>query len=179
MTKLQNIIGYVSSNTNTVNATLVTNVAWGIPEDNIDNTRVMEALKAANLYEQINEMPNGVGTIINQDGSGLSQGQIQRIGIARAFYRKPEILIFDEATASLDVKTENEIMDTLAAKKGEITMIAVSHRLSTLKQCDKILFMENGKIVDIDTFSNLTEKYTQFAEFVKLSNLTLNQDENK
>ena len=175
----QNIIGYVSSNTHTVNATLVTNVAWGIPEDDIDNTRVKEALKAANLYGQINEMPNGIETLINQDGSGLSQGQIQRIGIARAFYRKPEILIFDEATASLDVKTENEIMDTLAAKKGEITMIAVSHRLSTLKQCDKILFMENGKIVDIDTFSNLTEKYTQFAEFVKLSNLTLNQDENK
>ena len=171
----QNIIGYVSANTHTVNATLKTNIAWGISEKEIDNDRVMKSLQAANLYDQIQEMPDGIGTLINKDGSGLSQGQIQRIGIARAFYRNPEILIFDEATASLDVKTENEIMDILAAKKGEITMIAVSHRLSTLKKCDKILFMEKGKIVDIDTFSNLTEKYTQFAEFVKLSNLDITQ----
>ena len=174
----QNIIGYVSPKTHTVNGSLVTNVAWGIPEEKIDNERVIESLKVANLYEQIEEMPNGIDTIINQDGSGLSQGQIQRIGIARAFYRNPEILIFDEATSSLDVKTENEIMDILSDKKGEITMIVVSHRLSTLKQCDKIVYMEQGLIVDIDTFANLTEKYSQFAEFVRLSNLTLNKTDN-
>jgi len=174
----QNIIGYVSPKTHTVNSTLVTNVAWGIPEEKIDNERVIESLKAANLYEQIKEMPKGIDTIINQDGSGLSQGQIQRIGIARAFYRNPEILIFDEATSSLDVKTENEIMDILSDKKGEITMIVVSHRLSTLKQCDKIVYMEQGLIIDIDTFANLTEKYSQFAEFVRLSNLTLNKTDN-
>ena len=174
----QNIIGYVSPNTNTVNGSLVTNVAWGIPEEKIDNERVIESLKVANLYEQIEEMPNGIDTIINQDGSGLSQGQIQRIGIARAFYRNPEILIFDEATSSLDVKTENEIMDILSDKKGEITMIVVSHRLSTLKQCDKIVYMEQGLIIDIDTFGNLTEKYSQFAEFVRLSNLTLKKTDN-
>lgn len=175
----QNIIGYVSQNTHTINASLITNIAWGIPEEEIDNERVMKSLQAANLYAQIDELPQGISTVINQDGSGLSQGQKQRIGIARAFYRNPEILIFDEATSSLDVKTENDIMEILSRKKGKITMIAVSHRLSTLKQCDRILYIEHGKIVDIDTFANLTEKYSHFAEFVKLSNLTINQNDEK
>ena len=121
-------------------------------------------------------MPNGINTVINQDGTGLSQGQKQRIGIARAFYRNPELLIFDEATSSLDVKTENEIMEILAEKKGKITMIAVSHRLSTLKLCDKIVYMAEGKIVDIGTFAELTEKYPQFAKFVELSNLSNDND---
>ena len=175
----QNIIGYVSQSTQTINSSITTNIAWGIPDKDIDEERVIQAVKEANLYGQINEMPKGLSTVINQDGSGLSQGQKQRIAIARAFYRNPDILIFDEATSSLDVKTENEIMEILSRKKGEITMIAVSHRLSTLKQCDKILYIEHGKIVDIDTFANLTDKYSNFAEFVKLSNLTINQtDEN-
>lgn len=171
----QNIIGYVSQNTHTINGSITTNIAWGVPYKDIDEKRVIQAVKESNIYGQINEMSEGLSTVIKQDGSGLSQGQKQRIAIARAFYRNPEILIFDEATSSLDVKTENEIMEILSRKKGQITMIAVSHRLSTLKQCDKILYIEKGKIVDIDTFANLTVKYSNFAEFVKLSNLTVNQ----
>lgn len=167
----QNILGYVSQNTNTVKGNLVTNVAWGIPNAQIDRDRIDEALKEAKIYDQIMESPNGLNTVINRDGTGLSQGQMQRIGIARAFYRKPELLIFDEATSSLDLKTESEIMDILADKKGKLTMIIVSHRMSTLKLCDKIVYMSKGKVVDIDTFSNLTQKYSQFAEFVQLSNI--------
>lgn len=170
----QNIIGYVSQSTNTVQGNLFTNVAWGISSRNVDAEKVISALEEAKLYEQIEKMPNKLNTVINADGTGLSQGQIQRIGIARAFYRNPEILIFDEATSSLDVKTENEIMDILADKKGKITMIAVSHRLSTLKLCDRLIYMEKGKIVDVDTFSALTRKYPKFAEFVELSKI---QDE--
>lgn len=168
----QNIIGYVSQNTNTVSGNLITNVAWGIPDAEINQEAIIHSLKDAKLYDQIQELPNGINTVINQDGTGLSQGQKQRIGIARAFYRNPELLIFDEATSSLDVKTENEIMEILAEKKGKITMIAVSHRLSTLKLCDKIVYMAEGKIVDIGTFAELTEKYPQFAKFVELSNLS-------
>ena len=168
----QNIIGYVSQNTNTVMGNLITNIAWGIPYEEINHEKIEEALKEAKLYEQIQEFPKGINTIINKDGSGLSQGQKQRIGIARAFYRDPDLLIFDEATSSLDVKTENAIMDILADKKGDMTMIAVSHRLSTLKLCDRIIFMSEGKIVDIDSFNVLVEKYPQFAKFVELSNPT-------
>ena len=172
----QNIIGYVSQNTNTVSGNLITNVAWGIPDAEINQEEIIHSLKDAKLYDQIQELPNGINTVINQDGTGLSQGQKQRIGIARAFYRNPELLIFDEATSSLDVKTENEIMEILAEKKGKITMIAVSHRLSTLKLCDKIVYMSEGKIVDIGTFAELTEKYPQFAKFVELSNLSNDND---
>lgn len=172
----QNIIGYVSQNTNTVSGNLITNVAWGIPDAEINQEAIIHSLKDAKLYDQIQELPNGINTVINQDGTGLSQGQKQRIGIARAFYRNPELLIFDEATSSLDVKTENEIMEILAEKKGKITMIAVSHRLSTLKLCDKIVYMAEGKIVDIGTFAELTEKYPQFAKFVELSNLSNDND---
>ncbi len=167
----QNIIGYVSQNTNTVLGSLTKNIAWGIPDNKIDENKVHNALREAKLYDQMAAMPNGLNTFINRDGTGISQGQKQRIGIARAFYRNPELLIFDEATSSLDVATEHEIMDILAEKKGKMTMIAVSHRLSTLTLCDKIIYMDKGKIVDIDTFDNLTAKYADFAKFVELSNV--------
>lgn len=116
-------------------------------------------------------MPNGLNTYINRDGTGLSQGQKQRIGIARAFYRNPELLIFDEATSSLDVKTEHEILEILADKKGKMTMIAVSHRISTLTMCDKIIYMDKGSIIAIDSFENLISRYPQFAKFVELSDI--------
>ncbi|MCR5260790.1 MAG: ABC transporter ATP-binding protein/permease [Candidatus Gastranaerophilales bacterium] len=167
----QNIIGYVTQNTNTIAGDLKTNVAWGIPEDEVDDEKVTEALKFANLYDQLTESSSRTGTVINPDGTGLSQGQIQRIGIARAFYRNPELLIFDEATSSLDVNTENEIIEILEKKKGDITMIAVSHRLSTLKMCDRIIYMSEGKIVDIGSFWELSEKYEEFAKFLENSSL--------
>lgn len=172
----QNIIGYVSQNINTVSASLVSNVAWGIPDDEVDEEKVISALKKARLYEQLDELPNGINTYINRDGTGISQGQKQRLGIARAFYRKPELLIFDEATSSLDVTTEHEILDILAEQKGHLTMVAVSHRLNTLTMCDRIIYMKEGKIIDIDNFDNLTAKYEEFAKFVELSNV--NSDKN-
>ncbi|MDO5304875.1 MAG: ABC transporter ATP-binding protein, partial [bacterium] len=167
---------FVSQNTNTVMGNLVTTVAWGIPNAQIDRDKIDDALKEAKLYDQIMESPNGLNTVINRDGTGLSQGQKQRIGIARAFYRKPELLIFDEATSSLDLKTESEIMNILEDKKGKLTMIVVSHRMSTLKLCDKIIYMSEGKVVDIDTFANLTHKYAQFAEFVQLANVSVDEE---
>lgn len=166
----QNILGYVSQNINTVKGNIITNVAWGKSNEQVDVNKVIEALKEAKLYDQINSMPNKIHTVINADGTGLSQGQKQRIVIARAFYRNPKLLIFDEATSSLDLTTENEIMDILYEKKGEMTMIVVSHRPTTLKFCDRIIYMDNGHIIDIDTFVNLVEKYPQFAEIVELSN---------
>lgn len=171
----QNIIGYVSQDTNTVMGNMITNVAWGIPSDEIDKDKVTEVLKEANLYNQILELPNGINTVIHQDGTGLSQGQKQRIGIARAFYRNPELLIFDEATSSLDVETENEIMKILSRRKGKMTMIAVSHRLSALKICDRIVYMSEGKIVDIGSFVALSRKYKKFAKLIELSNMSSKQ----
>ena len=172
----QNIIGYVTQNTNTVEGSVVDNVAWGIPKEEVDFDRVVEVLKAAKLLEQLEETASGTDTFINPDGTGLSQGQLQRLGIARAFYRQPDLLIFDEATSSLDVKTENEIMDILAEKKGQMTMVAVSHRLSALKYCDRIIYMADGRIVDIGTIEELKNKHEQFLKLVQLSNIE-NQNE--
>lgn len=169
----QNLIGYVSQNINTIPGTIVKNVAWGVEEEEIDKDAVIEALKGAQLYEQLLTMPNSLDTCVNQDGTGLSQGQKQRIGIARALYRNPEILILDEATSSLDVKIENELTNTLNALKGEKTIIAIAHRFSTLKSCDRIIYIDEGKIVDVGTFRELSEKHEQFNHIIQLSRLKL------
>ena len=113
---------------------------------------------------------------LKQDGTGLSGGQMQRIGIARALYRDPEIIILDEATANLDVKIENKLTDILASLKGEKTIIAIAHRLSTLVNSDRIAYIKDGTIVDVGTFKELSSKYPDFNEIVKLSRIKLDDD---
>ncbi len=173
MRTFQNLIGYVSQTINTIGGSIFSNVAWGIEEKEIEENKVIEALKKAQLYEQIMEMPNGINTKMNQDGTGLSHGQKQRIGIARALYRNPEILILDEATSSLDVKIENELTTTLAHLKGDKTIIAIAHRISTLKNCDRIIYLHEGQLVDVGTFEELSEKHPNFHQIIELSKIKL------
>ncbi len=174
--KFQNIVGYVSQNINTVEGTVVQNVAWGIDEKEIDQERIIQSLKQAQLFDQLITMPDGLNTKINQDGTGISQGQKQRIGIARALYRNPEIIILDEATSSLDVKVENGLAETLNSLKGTKTIIAIAHRLSTLKNCDRIIYLHEGQLVDVGTFDELSKKHPQFEEIIKLSRIKLNEE---
>lgn len=171
--KFQNIIGYVSQNINTIEGSISKNIAWGIDEKEINQEKIIEALKNAQLYDQLLTMPNGLETKLNQDGTGMSQGQKQRIGIARALYREPEILILDEATSSLDVKIENELTEILAGLKGKKTIIAIAHRLSTLKNCDRIMYINEGELVDVGTFDELSRKHPDFEQIVKLSRVKL------
>lgn len=171
--KFQNIVGYVSQNINTIGDTVIKNIAWGIEESKIDEKRIIESLQIAQLYNQLMEMPEGINTKLNQDGTGLSQGQKQRIGIARALYRNPEILILDEATSSLDVKIENQFTEILNNLKSQKTIIAISHRFSMLKHCDRIIYLHEGKLVDIGTFEELSNKYEEFKKILKLSKVQL------
>lgn len=171
--KFQNIVGYVSQNINTVKGSISKNVAWGIDENLIDKERIIQSLKSARLYDQLMKMPEGIETKLNQDGTGLSQGQKQRIGIARALYRNPEILILDEPTSSLDVKIENEFTEILNQFKGEKTIIAISHRFSMLQHCDRIIYLDEGKLIDVGTFTELSEKYDEFNKIIKLSKVNL------
>lgn len=171
--QFQNIVGYVSQNINTIGDTVVKNIAWGIEEDKIDQNKIIDSLKTAQLYDQLMEKPNGIETVLNQDGTGLSQGQKQRIGIARALYRDPELLILDEATSSLDVKVENEFTEILNTLKGKKTIIAISHRFSMLKHCDRIIYLHEGKLIDIGTFNELSDKYPEFERIIKLSKVSL------
>jgi ABC-type multidrug transport system fused ATPase/permease subunit len=125
-------------------ASILENIALGVPRNEINPLRVMEAAKRAQLAETIETWPNGFNTIVGERGVRLSGGQRQRIGIARAFYKKSSILILDEATSALDTKTEEEVMRSVGSLGSEITVIIISHRLSTLKDCDMIFELKNG-----------------------------------
>ena len=103
--------------------------------------------------------------------SGASQGQKQRIALARVLYRNPDIIILDEATSSLDVKVEHEITGMLSKFVNHKTIIAIAHRLSTLKTCNKLIYIKDGKLVDIGTFKELSTKYEDFDNLLKLSSI--------
>ena len=175
--KFRNIIGYVPQNICTIEGDIYANVAWGIDKKEIDKEKVEEALKTAQLYDQLIQTENGLEVELRQDGTGLSFGQKQRIGIARALYRNPDIIVLDEATSNLDVKIENKLTDIINKIKGSKTIIAIAHRLSTLVNCDRIVYLKEGTIVDIGTFQELSERHTDFEEIVKLSRIKLDEGE--
>ena len=173
----RNIIGYVPQKISTIKGDIYDNVAWGIERKDIDKEKVEEVLKTAQLYDQLVQTENGLDIELKQDGTGLSFGQKQRIGIARALYRDPEIIILDEATSNLDVKIENKLTDIINHIKGNKTIIAIAHRLSTLINCDRIIYLKDGEIIDTGTFHELTSKYPDFEEIVKLSRIKLDDEE--
>ena len=139
-------IGYVPQSVYLVDDTIRKNIAFGLREDNIDDNLIKQAVEKASLNNFLNELSDGLETIVGEKGIRLSGGQQQRIGIARALYRDPEILILDEATSSLDQLTEKKIMESIQLLKRKKTLIIVTHRLYTVKNCDKIFFIDKGKI---------------------------------
>ncbi len=139
-------IGYVPQSVYLTDDTIKKNIAFGLRESNIDNTLVKQAVEKASLGELIKNLSEGLETIVGEKGIRLSGGQQQRIGIARALYRDPEILILDEATSSLDQQTEKKIIESIQLLKRKKTLIIITHRLATIKDCDKIFFIDKGKI---------------------------------
>ena len=141
----QSIIGYVPQSIYLIDDTLINNIAFGLGKEEIDKSKIDQAIKKSQLSNFIQSLPEGLNTNVGENGVKLSGGQRQRIGIARALYNKPKILIFDEATSALDVNTEKEVMKSVDFLKGKITMILIAHRLSTLTNCDRIIELKNGK----------------------------------
>lgn len=139
-------IGYIPQTIFLLDGTIRENVAFGCKLDNVKNDNVISALKKARLYDFVMELPEGIDTQIGERGIRLSGGQRQRLGIARALYTDPKILIFDEATSALDNKTEAEIMEAINGLYGEKTMIIIAHRLQTIENCDIVYRVEDGKI---------------------------------
>ncbi len=139
-------VGYVSQNTFILNDTLASNVAFGINKADIDEAKVRAALKHAQLEDYVQGLPNGIDEPVGERGAKLSGGQRQRIGIARAFYFDRQIFIFDEATASLDIETENRFIEVLRSLKGQKTIIVISHRLAPLSVCDTVYELKDGKL---------------------------------
>ena len=144
----QNQIGYVPQTIYLIDDSILHNVAFGISDDQIDLKAVEKAIKAAQLNEFIQALPEGLNTFVGERGVRLSGGQRQRIGIARALYHDPSILVLDEATSALDYVTEKSVMDAVTAFQGHKTLIIVAHRLSTLENCDRLYQLETGQIVN-------------------------------
>ncbi len=140
-------VGYIPQSIFMLDDTIRKNVAFGVPEDKIDDNRLWEVLKEAQLDEFVKGLPQGLETGIGERGIRLSGGQRQRIGIARALYDNPEVLILDEATSALDNDTEAAIMESINRLHGKKTLIIIAHRLNTIEKCEMIYRVEDGKAV--------------------------------
>ena len=154
----QNQIGYVAQSIYLTDDTLRKNIAFGLPTEDIDEESVKKAISAAYLTEFVEELPEGLDTIVGERGVRLSGGQRQRIGIARALYHNPSILVLDEATSALDIATEKEVMEAVNALQGSKTIIIVAHRLSTIEKCDTVYNLQNGKVESHGTPSLFIKK---------------------
>ena len=160
----RSLVGYVPQDVNILEDSFANNVAWGKYPNEINRDLVKDSLKEARLLDIV-QQKGGIDAQID----GLSQGQKQRLMIARALYKQPELIIFDEATSSLDVEVENEITEMLTNLKGSKTIIAIAHRLVTLKQCDRLIYLKDGKILDTGRFDELSERYPEFKKLINLS----------
>ena len=140
-------VGYIPQSIFMLDDTIRRNVAFGIREEEIDDDRVWEALKEAQLDEFVKTLPDGINTGIGERGLQISGGQRQRIGIARALYDDPEVLVMDEATSALDNETEKAIVDSINRLQGSKTMIIIAHRLQTIEKCDAVYRVENKQVI--------------------------------
>ena len=150
----QKNIGYIPQKIYLTDDTIMNNIAFGIEENKIDKNAVRSAVKFAQLDEHISNLQNGLNTYVGEHGVRLSGGQLQRIGIARALYHNPKLLILDESTNALDDDTERKIMESIRELKGKLTIIIIAHRLSTVKYCDKLIELKNGNIIKSGNFEN-------------------------
>lgn len=141
-------IGYIPQSIYLIDESIRDNIAFGIDADRIDDKRIWEVLEEAQLKEFVEELPEGLDTTIGDRGVRISGGQRQRLGIARALYHNPEILVFDEATSALDSDTEKAVMDAINSFHGRKTMVIIAHRLNTIAKCDVIYKVEDEKITE-------------------------------
>jgi ATP-binding cassette, subfamily B, bacterial PglK len=159
-------LGYVPQEIFLCDDTIKKNIAFGYDEEEIDMQQVRRVVRMANVEELIKELPDGYNTIIGERGVRLSGGQRQRIGIARALYHNPEVLIFDEATSSLDNVTERGVLKAIEDVSKLKTMVVIAHRLTTVKNCDRIYLIDKGRIIDKGKYEELEERNEKFKEMV-------------
>jgi ABC-type multidrug transport system fused ATPase/permease subunit len=165
----QRTIGLVPQEVFVLDATLRDNVALGL--DPGDDVRLADAIGRAQLNDLVDQLPAGIDTVLGDRGSRLSGGQRQRVGIARALYVKPSLLVLDEATSALDNETERRITETIRSLHGNVTTVVVAHRLSTVRHCDELVFLENGQVAARGTFQEVVEGNEAFAHLVALGRL--------
>jgi ABC-type multidrug transport system fused ATPase/permease subunit len=153
----QRLVGYVPQDPYLLDDSLRRNVALGVPDASIDEQRVARACTLAQLDDFIRQLPQGLDTNVGEEGVRLSGGQRQRVAIARALYHDPAVLVFDEATAALDNHTEREVTRAIASLHDTRTLIVIAHRLSTVESCDRLIFLQDGRIAATGRFDELME----------------------
>jgi ABC-type bacteriocin/lantibiotic exporter with double-glycine peptidase domain len=163
---LPGLFGYVPQETFLVDASVRRNIALGELDDDVDDARLLSCLRAVSLEGVVSNLPDGIDTMIGERGLRLSGGQRQRLAIARALYRGPDVLLFDEATSALDTVTEAEVSEAIIQLHGQKTLIIIAHRLSTLRHCDRLLFLESGRLIDDGSFAELLQRNAKFREMV-------------
>lgn len=164
-------LGVVPQDVFLLNDTLTANVAFGVPREEVDSERIREVIRMAQLEQLVDQLPEGLGTVVGERGVRLSGGQRQRIGLARALYRRPRVLVLDEATSALDNVTEHEIAKTLGTLHGSLTIVIVAHRLSTVRHADTLVFLKDGRIQAEGTFEEVRAQSPDFARLVELGEL--------
>jgi ABC-type multidrug transport system fused ATPase/permease subunit len=161
-------VGYVPQQIFLSDDTLASNIALGIPQNLIDLEKVKRAASIAQVEEFLDQLPDGFNTLIGERGVRLSGGQRQRVGIARAIYSSPSILILDEATSSLDSITERAVMDAIEQLRGDMTIIVVAHRLSTVMSSEEIYVFDSGSLVDHGSYKDLVKNSDLFQELASM-----------
>jgi ABC-type multidrug transport system fused ATPase/permease subunit len=159
-------IGYVPQDISLLDSSLQQNIAFGIENDQIDKEMIKKTIEQAQLTEFTSSLPQGFDTIFGEHGARLSGGQRQRIAISRALYHNPNVLVLDEATSALDVETESKISNTLENLSEEKTIVIIAHRLSTVQQCDKLIFLKDGAILAEGSFEELRDTCEEFRNWI-------------
>ena len=167
----QNGIGFVAQDVFHLHGTFAQDIAFELDPARIDRERLWRAIEQAQLVDVIRGLPKGIDTEVGDRAVRLSGGQRQRIGIARALYRQPSFLLLDEATSALDNETEQQITETLRALHGQLTMVVIAHRLSTVRDVDQIVLLEDGRVSAVGSFAELYRQSEYFARMVDLGRL--------
>ena len=148
-------IGYVPQSVFLIDDSLRKNIALGVDSEEIDEQRLQSAIDEAQLRSFVDSLEDGVDSVVGERGARISGGQRQRLGIARALYRNPSILVLDEATSALDSQTEADFMETVTRMKGRVTKIIIAHRISSLRGCDHLIRLSQGQVVQAGTYQDL------------------------
>jgi ABC-type multidrug transport system fused ATPase/permease subunit len=159
----QRSIGYIPQSVVMIDDSIKRNVAFGIEDPDIDADAVTRAISLAGLERVVRTQPDGLDTVIGDRGIRLSGGERQRIGIARALYSDPALLILDEATSALDNQTELQIVDSILALSPAKTIVIIAHRLSSVKLCDRVYLMESGRVIDVGSFAEIAARHPDFV----------------
>jgi ATP-binding cassette subfamily C protein len=161
-------VSYVPQKPGMISGTILENVALGIELEDVNRDEVLNILKTVNLGPLLEDLPLGIDTHLGKLKDGLSGGQMQRLGLARALYSKPSLLVMDEATSALDAESEHQIQKTLEHMRGKVTVVVIAHRLNTIQHADKVILLEEGRVQDSGTFKELISRNLSVEKAVEL-----------